>query len=247
MSTTSKKAARPLCTLIITAHKEGLLLGATIKSLLACEKFAGPENYSFHKVIYLDNADQETKDIAYNAEKCFGFSIVETEYADQGKVRNQAASEAQDGFIAFLDGDDIWSENWLSKALATASQNKNYIVHPEFNWFFGGSNNILHKIDQDSQLFSKNFLRTGNYWDALCLAHRDIFTHVPYSARDIATGFAFEDWHWNCETIQMGYKHKIAEDTIHFKRRRANSQTIAASKRKVLMRDTNLIHFDNAD
>ncbi|WP_193164042.1 glycosyltransferase family A protein [Microbulbifer hainanensis] len=229
--------------LIITAHNEGLLLGATINSALAAAKEAQSQGFVTETTIYLDRADRPTSEFARTLAKDLDIPVIETDFGDQGKVRNLACQTASTGYIAFLDGDDLWSENWISLAMQIALKNKMYIVHPEMNWFFGGSNNILLKVDQESESFDPSFLRAGNPWDALCLAHRDTYLATPYCNRDIATGFAYEDWHWNCETVAKGYVHKVAKGTIHFKRRREISQNTQATSRKVLIRDTPLLLY----
>ena len=67
---------------------------------------------------------------------------------------------------------------------------------------------------------------------------------IPYAPRDIGQGFAFEDWQWNCETMTSGYVHRIAGDTIIFKRRRELSQTTQASGRRALIRDVEFQKID---
>ncbi|WP_160153821.1 glycosyltransferase family A protein [Microbulbifer sp. ALW1] len=230
-------------TLIVTAHNEGFLLGATINSLLAAAREAESAGIRCQTIMYLDKADTTTADFAKELAEKLDFDVVETDFGDQGKVRNLACTKVSTDYIAFLDGDDLWSENWIIKAMEIARKSNKYIVHPEMNWFFGGSNNILMKADQEEDSFDPMFLRSGNPWDALCLAHKDAYLSSPYCDRDLNTGFAYEDWHWNCETLGKGYIHKVAKGTIHFKRRREVSQNTQATSRKVLVRDTSILLY----
>ena len=41
---------------------------------------------------------------------------------DLGRVRNALVPEVEGEFIAFLDADDLFSENWLAKGLATVKE-----------------------------------------------------------------------------------------------------------------------------
>jgi len=180
----------------------------------------------------LDNPDRQTRmvfdDIPSN------LRLVETDFADQGAVRNLAAEISSGEFLAFIDGDDLWSENWLIEGVRyLQNAPKNVIAHPEFCRFFSGVQSVFVNIDQEDPTFRMDFLRHANYWDAMCLGR-------------IRDGFAFEDWHWNCETIAGGHIHKVVPDTMHLKRRRATSQTTQASGNRSLMPLTTLTDFSNA-
>ena len=62
--------------------------------------------------------------------------------ADQGKVRNHAVGLVSAGHVAFLDGDDLWSENWLVDAYRMCADDDRVIGHPELNWFFENQQNL---------------------------------------------------------------------------------------------------------
>jgi len=173
--------------------------------------------------------------------------LVETDFADQGAVRNLAAEISSGEFLAFIDGDDLWSENWLIEGVRYLQHApKNVIAHPEFCRFFSGVQSVFVNIDQEDPAFRMDFLRHANYWDAMCMARRSTHLEHPYCTRRIRDGFAFEDWHWNCETIAGGHIHKVVADTMHLKRRRATSQTTQASGNRSLMPLTALTDFTNS-
>ncbi len=229
---------------ILTAHGEGAMASVSYNSLLQAVEYAEARGIEVNKTVVLDNADKHTNVIFEGLDN--GTRIIETEFGDQGLVRNAAAESSECDLIAFIDGDDLWGENWLYEAHAYLSANdEKTIAHPEFNWFFEGVSSVLIGMDQDDPRFSTDFLRFGNYWDAMCMAYRSAHVSIPYCKRRIKDGFAFEDWHWNCETVWQGFNHKIVEDTIHFKRRRANSQTIEASGTKSLMPSTELTAYSH--
>lgn len=227
-------------TAIVTAHREGLIAGASLHSFLDSVAIAEQEGIKVEKVVFLDNADETTKTVFDDADK-HGCVVHEVSYSDQGLVRNQAVLQAKGEYIAFLDGDDLWSENWLLKAFQFCQQNMNNVIaHPEFNWFFEGNNNLYVKVDQLSSEYDPVFLRFANYWDALCLTSKEVFNRFPYCKRRVKEGFAYEDWYWNKKTVEAGYIHRIVPNTIHFKRRRSASQTIDASKNMCLVDKTDL-------
>lgn len=230
-------------TTVITAHREGLLARRSLRSLLEAVTAARAAGLEIDTIVVLDRADDDTRAIFKNAAGG-DWKVVETDFGDQGKARNRAVQVAGGDYIAFLDGDDLWSENWLVEGVGLCLQRPGRIIaHPEFNWFFGMNNNLFIHMDQEDAQFDIEALRFSNYWDALCIAPRRAHLDHPYGDRDLEGGFAFEDWQWNCETIEAGYVHRVAEGTIHFKRRREGSQTLHASRGKSLVRPTRLFSY----
>lgn len=229
-------------TAILTAHGEGSLAAVSYRNFETACLQAEATGLRVERMIMLDNADRQTKlvfdDVPGNVR------LVETAFGDQGAVRNLAAELCSGEFIAFIDGDDLWSENWLSEGVRyLQGAPENVIAHPEFCTFFSGVRSVFVNIDQDDPAFRMDFLRHANYWDAMCMARRSTHLAHPYCTRRISDGFAFEDWHWNCETIDGGHVHKVVNDTMHLKRRRASSQTTKASSNRSLMPLTSLTDY----
>ncbi len=231
---------------VLTAHGEGAMAAVSYNSLLEACQYAEERDIEVKKMVVLDKPSAQTSVIFEGLGD--DTTILETNFGDQGLVRNAAVESSDCDLIAFLDGDDLWGENWLYEAHTFLSkQDEKTIAHPEFNWFFQGVSSVLIGLDQDDPKFNTDFLRFGNYWDAMCMAYRSAHLAIPYCERKIKEGFAFEDWHWNCETVWKGFNHKIVNDTIHFKRRRQNSQTLEASGTKSLMPATEITSFANLE
>lgn len=230
---------------ILTAHREGPMAGPSLRSFLAAVNAARESGIDTEMLVLLDNPDDSTRLVFADAASS-GIRLTELDFRDQGKVRNHAVTLANGRFIAFLDGDDLWSENWLVaayKACRAPVDGAGVIAHPETDWFFEGSSNVFFHADQEDPSFRPEMLRFANYWDALCMAPRSAYVDHPFDDRDVEGGLAYEDWHWNCETLDAGYVHRVVPDTIHFKRRRKESQTIKASSQKCLTPPSSLLLY----
>jgi glycosyltransferase involved in cell wall biosynthesis len=226
----------PDLTVVITAHREAAMAGVTVRSASVAVQRAVAAGLEVERLLLLDNPDRPTQELLAGAVG-LGWQLHEVSFADQGLVRNHATALSSGRYLAFLDGDDLWSENWLTAAYEVCESDPGRVIaHPEVDWFFGSNNNLFFHMDQQDADFDPMFLRVGNYWDALCMAPREAHALHPYSKRAIADGLAYEDWLWNVETMDAGFVHRVVEDTIHFKRRRGSSQTLTASANKSLTR-----------
>lgn len=228
-------------TAIITASKEGSLAVASIRSFEKSVEFANKNGLKVEKIYCLDNPTEITSQIFANLLNPNEWKSLSFTYADQGKVRNAAVLSAKGEFIAFLDADDLWTEDWLVSAYEfSKSFDYDVIVHPNYNYFFEGQATIYEQIDPDDLRFDLDLFRSSNYWDALSFCPKHIHEKYPYIDRELDLGFAYEDHNWNLQTFGDGIKHKILIDTVIFKRRQKMSQTIKASTNKSIYRPTPL-------
>ena len=233
-------------TCVITGHQEARMSIASLRSFWAAIAFARGRGYTVQPLLFLDRPDSLTEKI-FEEYRLDALQVHQMDAGDQGKVRNAAVALAQGRYTAFLDADDLWSRDWLVQALEFLSDKpEGVIAHPAYNYFFEGQATIFCQIDQEAPEFSMDMLRAGNYWDALCVCPTQIYRDHPFCDRDIAGGWAFEDWHWNCETIASGCLHKIVPDSVLFKRRQASSQTVKASGNRSMIRPSPLSRYDSS-
>lgn len=221
---------------IIVAHREGALAGVSMHSLVDAVSVARGQGLTAEILVVLDAPDRATRDIFADAGEN-GWRLEEVNFHDQGQTRNHAAAVSAGTYLAFLDADDLWGEDWLVEAHKLCMTDPGRIIaHPEMNWFFQGNDNLLFNMDQTDPAFDPAFMRFANYWDALSLSPRSAHLDHPYADRAVKDGYAYEDWQWNCDTMQAGFIHRVAPGTIHFKRRRSVSQTLEASHARTLRR-----------
>ena len=239
----------PSLEVIITAHKEGALLLPTVRSAFEAVKCLNNKyDIDISYTLYIDKPDETTKKIAKDLKKTYDLEVYFGKNGDPGKSRLKAIKKTNQDYVALLDGDDLWSENWLVSAYDFLVENNKeklseVVLHPEYNLIFGDHSLLVRQGNPNDPFFEPSFFRIGNYWDALCFAPKDIFTKYPYQINDLEKGFAHEDYLWACETYLAGIKHYVLTDTIHFKRRRGGSVSVIAESKNVKVQPTELSKY----
>jgi hypothetical protein len=226
-------------TLIVTAHNETAVAGPTMRSADLAVEAARARGYTVQQIIALDKPTEETSAYFHQARFDHWERRILHE-GDLGLVRNAVIPDTEGAYIAFLDADDIFSENWLAEGLATVKageqRGEGLIASPELQILFDRNVTATRNVEQDSPLFTPYFLYLRNYYDSLCLAPRQAHLEVPYASRDIAKGLAFQDYQFAIETMSRGWKHVTVKDTIIFKRRRSSSLVVESHARRVIVR-----------
>lgn len=226
-------------TVIVTAHDETVVCGPTMASADASIAAAEAAGFSVEKIIALDAATEATHTY-FHQPRFDHWTRMIFDQRDLGRVRNEVLGHARGRWIAFLDSDDLFSENWLAegaRALAAAeARGDRVIAHPELNWQFDAGSSVLYNTEQSSDLFTPYYLQVAHYYDSLCLTPREAHHEVPYVSRDIPNGLSFQDWQFTVETMARGWNHIVVRDTIIFKRRRDSSLVTESSARKSIIR-----------
>ncbi len=236
-------------TVVLTGHREGLLIHRTLRSILRAIDFAVQQGLRCEIVAVLDRPDQVTADY-FERVNVPVLRVVEVDHGDPGLARNQGVAEAVGEYIAFIDGDDLVCQKWLGEAFSFAERQRaigrRSVLHPELNVFFGADWSILTHVDQESTEWSLASLFAANYWTTLAFTRRDDLVAVPYRASSIDSGFAYEDWQWNCSAVSAGMVHKVVPDTWHFLRLKGHgSRNRVAQERNLLIRPSPL--FDRLE
>lgn len=229
-------------TVALTVHDESCVSGPTMTSVEDAISAAQAQGVEVERLIGLDRPTQEAERY-FNQAAFDDWTRLVLDVGDLGHARNALAQAATGDAIAFLDADDLFSENWLAEACAILSE-RDVILHPEVNWIFDAAGEVLWNPSQDSPLYSPYNWRVGNYWDSLAIAPRRAFLEVPYRARDRERGLGFEDWCWNVETLEAGWAHDTVRDTIIFKRRRDSSLVLELRSKKTVVWELEALAID---
>lgn len=232
--------------IIITFHDEGILAHSTLNSAERCRKSAAINGITTEYIWVLDDCDEETRNIIFSHPAMQSSPKISlTFYGDVAEARNSGVNISEATAIAVLDGDDYFSTNWIEQGWRHLNiYGEKSIVHTEFVVDFGTTYGYTRQIDQSSRYFNQNGLLVGNYWTSWTLSHRNTYLKCPYRpTKALKTGFGYEDWHWNCETIASGFEHRLAFGTVGFYRRKKKGRVNSETEVGALIEKTHL--FDN--
>ncbi len=226
-------------TLILTAHNETAVCGPTMRSADIAVETARSKGLSVRTLIGLDAATPETT--AYFHQPRFDhWERRILNERDLGMVRNALVRECDSRYVAFLDADDLLSENWLVEGVsaldAAAARGEHAIAHPELNVIFDGQRAVLVNVDQSSPLFTPHYLYVRHYYDSLKIAPLQAHLEMPYVTRDVVNGLSYQDFQFTIESLASGWRHITVRDTIIFKRRRDFSLVTESNSRKSVVR-----------
>ena len=234
-------------TIVTLTHAEGLLSFRSLKSAKRSADYAETYGLKVEVLVVMDNPTLQTKN-CIESNGAFYSSLYLTDFSNPSKAREFGALQAKGKYLAFLDGDDLFSQNWVLEAFTfiNNAKKKDIVLHPEYNLIFETEHLLVKNLDQESPDFKKLILFESNPWSALSFVSRDIFLQLPHKDFAAVGGYGYEDWHWNCETIARGYIHKVVPKTAHFiRRKKALSLSRQSSLRKDLLAFTSL--FDMKD
>jgi glycosyltransferase involved in cell wall biosynthesis len=225
---------------VMNAHREGLLIGPSINSFEQAIEFARSKGLKIEPIIILDCSDDFTKNMFLGC----NYNLVNVEHSNLSLSRNTGVEIAKGDCIAFLDADDLWGENWLHSSFEfCCSLKRPVIAHAECVQVFGDTKDLWFHVDSESSDFDINFLRIENCWQSLSFGARQIYLDHPYAPIDFNSGLGYEDWHWNCCTIASGIAHKPVPGTVHAVRRRRNSLSQISSNRDIVIRQNELSDY----
>lgn len=202
---------------IINAHREGLLANGTLRSVKKAVYKARSAGINVEIICVLDNSDEATSEIfARFSQSDLNVDISHVNFGDLGLARNYGVLKSGGNWVAFLDADDLWCDNWLACAYRNAcAEERSVIWHSHLNIYFGGRSHIFVHVDMDETYVNPAILACNNLWTALCFSKRDTLLNIPYKPTYIDRQIGYEDWSWYIDTVASGYVHKVVHGTVH--------------------------------
>lgn len=220
----------PLVSIIITNYNLG-------KYLEDCIKSAINQDYINKEIVLIDDGstDIKTINILKKLESKYSSNVIFIKQKNSGaaSARNKGISQSKGKFICCLDGDDLISKQYVSKAIQL------------FNSDVGlGFVTSWVKIFKDEKKDDYQIWKTSDF-HPIKLAVENI-VHVSSIFRKSAwkkiNGYweelkGYEDWEFWIRMISFGYKWKIIEEPLFLYRKRNNSKvSISNNNREYLLK-----------
>ena len=162
----------------ITAHNEGLVAHKTMRSVFRALEKLKEAGITYEVIVHIDFGSKETVEYFSRYRHDENIKIYENQYGDLGLSRNYVTTKARGKYIAFLDGDDLVSDNWYLEAIRLLESTKDEIVvHPEAVLTFGVEQPNVITLQSDSYNIEKDtlVLLGENRWCSVAVAKKTVF------------------------------------------------------------------------
>jgi glycosyltransferase involved in cell wall biosynthesis len=223
---------------VLNMHREALYLRPTLLSLEVCAAEASKAGIKVELIAVFDRADRDTLAVFHQTPLTAfeAVRVIEIDAGSLGLARNAGVELSQGEYIWTADGDDLVSRNAIVQLVNTARSHPDskVVVFIEFLAAFGEQYHVVRYMESE-WLTAADFAFRHPFVSRVFI-HRDAFQYLRYQDLKVTTGFAYEDWDFNCKLFANGYQFAIAPDTVFFYRQRSNSllrQADAASARLI--------------
>jgi glycosyltransferase involved in cell wall biosynthesis len=209
---------------VLAVHREGSLLQRTLLSLREAARHARAQGITIELVATLDRADELTRRVLqdFDADGFHGRMVLEVDHGSLGPSRNSGIRAARGEYIYVCDSDDLVSFNCFAAMFHCArTAGRDHVIFHQYLYAFGYRSHRWKYFPLEV-VTPFAFLEQHPYTSA-AFAHRSVFEALPYTDSRVASGYAYEDWHFNAACVAHGRRLLVAEDTIRFYRQRRDS------------------------
>lgn len=209
--------------IVLNVHRESIYVRRTIYSLSEAAAHATTCGIRTDLVVVFDRSDEATVN-AVMASRFEGFSatrFIEVDHGSLGLARNSGIEVAQGEYVWLADADDLVSSNSISSMYAIADEHPRAVVFPEYLVAFGAAYWVSKYYD-DSFVSTADFVY-GHPYISRIFTRKDNFEGLLFHDIRLSNGFAYEDWHFNCELRARGMGFFVAPKTVFFYRQRNGS------------------------
>lgn len=207
---------------IVTGHDEGRLIHRTFNSIFRSINFATKRGLNIEVILHLDAPTQKTLEYIDSSSYKKQLKILKSDFKDLGLSRNFSVSKAKGKYIAFIDGDDLFCENWLFESFNFAeSYKEKAILHPEYLINFEGQNLIWKRVSSIDPAFRYGSLMTFDSWGSTSLIEKSLLKELKFSSCPLDSSWGYTNWTFACDTLVNGIPHIVVPKTVVFIRKKA--------------------------
>ena len=202
--------------IILPNYNSELYLEETIKSIIN-------QTYKNWKLTIIDgNSNDETKKILKNYIKHPNINIIQLKRKKRaGFCRNLAIRNSKSDYVAFIDSDDIWDKEKLSKQLDFMVKNKHHFTYTNYQPFKSERNIKLLEIKPPKYFDFKNFTRNTSIATSTMIIKKSAIGNVRFSNTKIC-----EDYFFKCKILKkVTYAHCLSKNLMRYRIRKDSLQS----------------------
>jgi len=174
-------------------------------------------------IIIDDNSNNQTKEVLKNYIKHPNIDIIWLE-KNKGPAfcRNFAIKNSKSQYVAFIDSDDIWEEEKLSKQLEFMIKNKYYFTYTNYLPFKSekGKKN-LKEIKPPKYFTFDKFIKNTSIATSTMIINRSKIGEIKFSNTKIC-----EDYFFKCEILKkINYAYCLSENLMKYRIRKNSLQS----------------------
>ena len=204
---------KPLISVIITYYKKKDFIKRTLKSIFS-------QTYKNFEVIFVFDED-DTEDIEYLKLLLIKFKkkkiIINKKNLGVAKSRNLAIKNSKGKYLAFIDADDIWKKNKLSKQLNFMEKNSYYFSFTSYT-VVDEKDKILKQIKVNSDANYSNLIKSNFIGLSTVMINKKVIPNLNFP--NLSTQEDFGLW---LKLARKGFKLKHLNQTLSFWRDCKNS------------------------
>lgn len=203
---------------MIFASQEGRLLHGSILSVDRAIEEARNVGLAVEAFVAVRAAGQATE--TWLAERS-PFPAISISAPCLGAARNSALRITKGRTVAFLDGGDMWSRNFLVQASTRDQNNTRPVVwRPATSIgfadnYFDEERYSLQPVPNSTDMPASAILASNPYPPTF-FARREILTTNSFPQEDAKRGWTAIDWWWNANLIGHGVELRAVPETLHY-------------------------------
>lgn len=200
----------PLVSVVIPYYNDGLYIEETVNSMLN-------QTYTNIEIIIINDGSTDE----FSIEKLANFDnpkirIINQQNAGGAAARNTGFQNSSSQYVLTLDGDDMFEENFLEKAITVLEKNTN--IAAVSSWVKGfGESEFVWKAEGGT---IKNFVN-DNQSVACALIRKSVWQEVDGYSEEFRN--AYEDWDFWLRVTNLGYEVYTLQEPLFLYRQKKSS------------------------